>query len=80
MGLGTKQCKSFLGGMRGAGLNYTVHHSWERGMGVFQFEAVHNEILSKYYLIKPKSECMYHAPIDLEPNRRSFGSKSIGAW
>ena len=24
------------------------------------------EIFSKYYQIKPKSDCIYHAPIDLE--------------
>ena len=35
----------------------------------------------KYFrnLIKSKLDCIYHFPIDLEPNRRSFGSKSIGA-
>ena len=31
-------------------------------------------MFSKFYYIKPKSDCIYHYPIDLEPN----GSKSIG--
>ena len=37
----------------------------------------HREIFSKYYSIKPKLDCIYHAPIDLERNVRSLGSKSI---
>ena len=40
---------------------------------------IHREIFSKSYKIKPKSECIYNFPIDLELNGRSFGSKSIGA-
>ena len=32
------------------------------------------------YHIKPKSDCIYYAPIDLEPNGRPFGSKSICTW
>jgi len=40
----------------------------------------HREIFSKY-LIKPKSNCIYHFPIDLEQKRtRPSGSKSIGKW
>ena len=38
------------------------------------------EIFSKSHQIKPKSDCIYYAPIDLEPTRSPFGSKSIGAW
>ena len=30
------------------------------------------------YQINPKSGCIYHFPIDLEPNGRLFDSKSIG--
>ena len=30
----------------------------------------------KSYHIKPKSDCIYHAPIDLEPNGRPFGSEN----
>ena len=30
--------------------------------------------------INLKSECIYHFPIDLEPNGRPFGSKLIGKW
>ena len=49
-----------------------------------QVDHLHTE---KYFrnLIKsnrnhaPKS-CIYHAPIDLKPNGRPFGSKSIGKW
>ena len=40
----------------------------------------HREIFSKSYCIKLKSDCIYHFPIDLEPNGRPFGSKSIGKW
>ena len=40
----------------------------------------HREIFSKSYEIKPKSDCVYPFPIDLEPNGRPFGSKSIGKW
>ena len=29
---------------------------------------------------KLKSDCIYHFPIDLERNRRPFGSKSTGNW
>ena len=39
--------------------------------------ALHRE---KSYWINPKSDCIYHSSIDLEPNRRPFGSKSIGIW
>ena len=38
----------------------------------------HKETFSESCQIKPKSDCIYHAPVDLEPNRRPFGSKSIG--
>ena len=42
-------------------------------------ECVHTEtFFSKCNSIKPKSDCIYHFPIDLEPNRRPLGSKSIG--
>ena len=40
----------------------------------------HRDIFSKSYQRKPKSDSIYHAPIDLEPNGRLFGSKSIGKW
>ena len=36
---------------------------------------VHTE---KSYQIKPKSDCIYHFPIDLEPNGRLFGYEFIG--
>ena len=29
--------------------------------------STYREIFSKFYQIKPKSDCIYHAPIDLEP-------------
>ena len=29
---------------------------------------------------KPKSDCIYNFPIDLELNGRPFGSKSMGKW
>ena len=32
----------------------------------------HGEIFSKSCQIKPKSDCIYHFPIDLEPNGRPF--------
>ena len=40
----------------------------------------HSEIFAKSYYINPKSDCIYHFPIDLEPNGRPFGSKSTGKW
>ena len=35
------------------------------------------EIFSKFYQMKPKSDCIYHFSIDLEPNGRPVVSKSI---
>ena len=35
----------------------------------------HREAFSKSYYIDPKSDCIYHFPIDLELNARPFGSK-----
>ena len=29
----------------------------------------HREIFSESYQINPKSDCIYHAPIDLDPNQ-----------
>ena len=37
----------------------------------------HREIFSKYHLIKPKSDCSYHFPIDFEPNRRPFAVPNL---
>ena len=37
----------------------------------------HREFFSKSYWLKPKSDCIYYFPIDLEPNGRPFGSKSM---
>ena len=36
------------------------------------------EFFSKSYQINQKSYWLYHFPIDLDPNERPFGSKSIG--
>ena len=41
---------------------------------------IHRENFSESYWTKPKSDCIYHFPIDLESNGRTFGSKSTGAW
>ena len=41
-------------------------------------DATHRGIFSKSYQIKPKSDCIHHFQIDLEPNGCPFGSKSIG--
>ena len=38
----------------------------------------HREIFSKYFKIKPNSDCIHHFPIDSGTNGRPFGSKSIG--
>ena len=35
------------------------------------------EIFSKQYYINPKSDCIYHFPVDLNSSGRPFGSKSI---
>ena len=40
--------------------------------------AAHGEIFSKPYQIKSKSDFIYRSTIDLEPNERPFGYKSIG--
>ena len=40
----------------------------------------HTEIFLECCGIKPKSDCIYHFPIDFESNRIPFGSKSIGKW
>ena len=40
----------------------------------------HREIFPKSYQINLKSGCIYHFPVDLDPNGRPFGSKSIGKW
>ena len=37
----------------------------------------HIEMFSKSYQINLKSDCIYHFPIDLDPNVCPFGSKSI---
>ena len=31
-------------------------------------DVTHREIFSKSHQINPKSDCIYHAPIDLDPN------------
>ena len=50
-------------------------------LSVFLYKApTHRDIFSKCYQIKPKSDCIYHFPIDLETNGRPFGYKSIGKW
>jgi len=38
-------------------------------------DTIHREIFSKSYWIKPKSDCIYHFPIDLEPNGRPIDSE-----
>ena len=64
-------------------------HSVYNQMEIIQFEmkrqiemklqSAHREIFSKSNEIKPKSDCIYHFPIDLKPNgQRPFGFKSIG--
>ena len=45
---------------------------------IFLHRSTDREIFLESYLIKLKSDCIYHFPINLEPNGRSFGSKSIG--
>ena len=40
----------------------------------------HREIFSESCWITSKSDCIYHFPIDLDPNKPLFGSKSIGKW
>ena len=47
----------------------------------FFLDSTHREVFSKSCYIKPKSPCIYHFPIDLEPiGHCPFGSKSIGKW
>ena len=40
----------------------------------------HTKIFSKSYWIRPKSDCFYPFPVDLEPNGSPFDFKSIGKW
>ena len=40
--------------------------SWESNLGTSNCFGTHREIFSKSYQIKPKSDCIYHTPIDLE--------------
>ena len=40
----------------------------------------HIEIDFQFLLNQPKSDCIYHFPIDLEPNGNPLGSNSIGRW
>ena len=44
------------------------------------FRFTRREFFSESYWIDSESDCIYHFPIDLEPNGRPFGSKSIGGW
>ena len=37
-------------------------------------------VTRRFYWIKPKLDCIYSFPIDLEPNGRPFVSKLIGKW
>ena len=39
--------------------------------------ALLTEIFSKSYEMKPKSDCIYHFPSDLDPNGRPFGDQSV---
>ena len=45
-----------------------------------KYEGTHRQIFSESYLIKPKWDCIYCFPINLEPNGSTFSSKSIGPW
>ena len=45
-----------------------------------KYEGTHRQIFSESYLIKPKSDCIYRFPINLEQNGSTFSSKSIGPW
>ena len=59
-------------------LTLTMHKTCPRNLWILY---THREIFSKSYKIKPKSDCIYHFPIDLGTKRTSvYGSKSIGAW
>ena len=42
---------------------------------------MHGKILvMDHMILNPKSDCIYHFPIDFDPNERPVGSKSIGKW
>ena len=44
-----------------------------------QFVCLHRSVQTgKEKQVKPKLDCYYHFPIDLVPNRISFGAKLIG--
>ena len=44
-----------------------------RGNSIYKY-------ISNIYIHLSESDCSYHFPVDLEPNGRPFGSKSIGNW
>ena len=48
-------------------------------LGKFAAESpIHREIFSKSYYINPKSGCIYHFSIHLDPNEIPLGDKLIG--
>ena len=52
----------------------STSHDYHSKLTLFHtFPCKHREIFSKSCWINPKSDCIYHFPIDLEPNRRPFG-------
>ena len=59
-------------------------HKWEKERGEVKREYGRvwgeEEGNANYTSSWLKSDCIYHFPIDLESNRRLFGSKSIGKW
>ena len=52
----------------------------ERGLTDSAGTVTRREIFLESCQMKPKSDCIYHAPIGLEPNGRAFGTESIGKW
>ena len=46
-------------------------------MCVHTDKSSHREIFTKSFQINQKSDCIYHFPIDLEPNERPFGSLMV---
>ena len=58
-------------------INYNIHIFLHTKKPI---ASPHREIFSESCKIKPKSDCIYHFPIDLERNGIQFGSRSIGKW
>ena len=71
-------CKQFKSNRK----SWTEFHCnlWFCGNKIMLITNIKYDQLTSLYSINPKSYCVYHFPIDLEPNGHPFGSKPIEKW